>query len=319
MEQGLQELNNLYRFMSVRKFVASTAELTDSGFTYSKIKNWYQRGRLVKVLRGVYSLGRDIEATDAAFRAALLFSGPGSALTGRSAAEKWGLVKSSDSIPRVIEVATPSGKSRKTKGCSRALRNTVITVIRRPLEPGDIRSKDGLQLVRPALALIDLAVKAGEREVFFAFLEACRLRLFDERDLKYCFRRLAGKRGAKKLAPCLELWVPELKRIRSVLEGWFLLEWVERRLPMPEVNARTFGIEVDFFWACAGVILELDGDAFHSDPVQKRRDLERQRHLESRGMVVIRMTYKEFAANPAAAIDRIGDLLENRSGQKAVA
>ena len=101
-------------------------------------------------------------------------------------------------------------------------------------------------------------------------------------------------------------------RIKSVLEGWFLLEWVERTLETPEVNVKAFGYEVDCVWRKLGVVLELDGDAFHSDPAQKALDLEKQRFLESRGLIVIRVTYAEFAADPGAVIERVIAVLEAR-------
>lgn len=298
--------------MSSRSFVASRIELLSQGFSGSRIKNWYQRGRLIKVIRGVYSLGRDVESADAAMRAALAFAGPGAVLTGISACQKWGMVTSRFQIPRYIEVAKSSGKARKQTGISPALRKTVVSVIRRQVESTETRIKDGLKLACPALALIDFAVNASDREIRFAFLEACRLRLFKERDLKYCFNRMARRRGAKKLRPYLALWVPELLRIKSVLEGWFLLEWVERTLETPEVNVKAFGYEVDCVWRKLGVVLELDGDAFHSDPAQRMLDLEKQMYLESRGLIVIRVTYAEFAADPGAVIERVIEALKLR-------
>lgn len=267
---------------------------------------------MIKVIRGVYSLGRDVESADAAMRAALAFAGPGAVLTGISACQKWGMVKSRFRIPLYIEVAKSTGKARKQNGSSPAMRNTAVNVIRRRFEPTEVRTRDGLRLTCPALALIDFAVNASDREVRFAFLEACRLRLFTEKDLKYCFTRMARRRGAKKLRPFLALWVPELLRIKSVLEGWFLLEWVERALEMPEVNVKAFGYEVDCLWRKLGVVLELDGDAFHSDPAQRKLDIEKQRYLESCGLIVIRVTFAEFAANPAAVIERIALELELR-------
>ncbi|MGK2931633.1 MAG: hypothetical protein ACSLFD_02455 [Solirubrobacterales bacterium] len=56
----------------------------------------------------------------------------------------------------------------------------------------------------------------------------------------------------------------------------FLLVWNERRYPMPNVNERVFGHEVDDFWPDRGFVLELDGGAFHGDPVQKKLDREKQ-------------------------------------------
>ncbi|MBN8867562.1 MAG: DUF559 domain-containing protein [Solirubrobacterales bacterium] len=175
----------------------------------------------------------------------------------------------------------------------------------RQFEPGEVRVKDGLRLTRVALALIDLAVEASERELRFAFLEACRLGLFGHRDVAYCYRRVLGRRGAKKLRPLLSLWVPELKRIRSVLEGLFLLAWVERGFDRPKVNEKVHGYEVDAYWPDHGFVLELDGAGFHSDPMARSADLAKQRHLESKGLRVRRLGYQQVAPDPAAAVDRI--------------
>lgn len=304
-EPSLDQLRRLYRFMSTRRFVASRDELITEGFSLSRIRNWIRGGRLIKVFRAVYCFGRDLETPEAIRRAALLAAGSGSALIGRSACESWGIVRTRPGLPRVIEVGMNSGRARTLPGLSPALRRTCVKIFRRNLEPGDLREKDGLALARAALALIDFAANATVRDVRFAFLEACRLQLFTELDLKYCYTRAFGRRGVRKLKPYLDLWVPELLLIRSVLEGWFLLEWVDRKLPMPKVNEKIFGREVDMYWARYGVVLELDGDAFHSDPAQKKLDLEKQRYLESRGLIVLRITFKEFEANPSAAIARV--------------
>ncbi|MBN8871081.1 MAG: DUF559 domain-containing protein [Solirubrobacterales bacterium] len=304
-ERPRDRLRRLYGFMSRHRFVAHRDELTGIGFGWRQIDSWIRNGRLIRVLRSVYAYGRDIESRDAAWRAATLAAGEGSALIGRSACEKWGMVTPPNGIPTVVEVGAPLGQAKHLRGRSPALRHTVVQVVRRCFEPGDIRQVDEVPVTNPALALIDFAMNASDREVRFAFLEACRLKLFGKPDLEYCHLRLRGRRGARKLRPYLALWVPELNRIRSVLEGWFLLVWVRRKLETPQVNVKVFGKEVDFYWPEYRLVLELDGDAFHSDPVQKQIDLEKQRFLESQGMTVLRATYKEFAADPDGVVDRV--------------
>ena len=44
---------------------------------------------------------------------------------------------------------------------------------------------------------------------------------------------------------------------------------MKHKLPMPEVNVKVLGREVDCLWRRLGVILELDGNEFHSDPLRK--------------------------------------------------
>jgi hypothetical protein len=302
---SVRRLEELRSFMAARRFIASLTELRAAGFEESRIYNWCRSGRLIPVARGVYSYGRDVELREAALRVALLLAGPGAALTGKVACEQWGIITPRTRIPRIIEVAVESGHTRTARGLSPALRKTEIRIFRRQFETTDVRRKDGLELTRAALALVDLAVEAGSRELRFAFLEACRLRHLDGREVKLCFRRVAGRRGAKKLNPLLALWIPELNRIRSVLEGLFLLAWAEREYPIPLVNKRLHGKEVDFYWPAQRFVLETDGHAFHSDPVQKAIDREKQRHLESNGETVMRMTYRQFDSNPDRELDQV--------------
>lgn len=299
------ETDRLRRFMAMRRFVASRQELLHEGFSGSRIKNWIRSKRLVRLFQGVYSFGRDIETRESAWGAALLIAGPDAALTGRSALELWGAVKPRRTIPSEIRVTTPAERRGTHRGLSPALKNTLVRVVKRPFQPGDVRRKDGLPVLRPPLALIEFAGSASKSDVTFAFLELCRLRLFGKSDVAFCFSRMVNRPGALRLKPLLGLWAPELNRIRSVFEGLFLLAWLKRGLRMPKVNVKVFGWEVDFFWPWAGVLLELDGDAFHSDPIARARDLEKTRFLESKGLRVIRITWKEFMADPEGVVERI--------------
>lgn len=293
--------------MSERDFVASRDELKANGFGQPRVKNWIRSGRLVGVLKSVYSYGRDIESAQALRRAALLAAGPGSALIGRSACEVWGLVKPCPGLPKLICVGSSSGQARELTGLSPRTRRSKVKVAKRSFEAGDLSEMNGLAIAAPAMALLDFAIQASTPELRFAFLEACRLKLFEKADLVYCAQRFPGRRGAKRLRPFLALWVPELLRIRSVLEGWFLLEWIERGHAIPRVNVKLFGWEVDFFWPEFDLVLEVDGDAFHNNPIQKQIDREKQNDLEARGLTVIRLSFREFAVNPGAAIDYVAD------------
>jgi len=304
-ETPRERLRRLYASMSRLQFVAHREELTRLGFGWRQIDSWIRSGRLIRVLRSVYVYGRDIENCDQAWRAAILAAGEGSALIGRSACEKWNMVTPPEGVPALVELGMPSGHAKRLRGLSPAFRKTVVKVSRRSFRPGEIRQTDGIRLANPVLALIDFAAHATNRGVRFAFLEGCRLKLIGAREVEHFHLRLTGRRGAKKLRPLLALWVPELGRIKSVLEGWILLEIVKRKRPIPQVNVKLFGWEVDFYWPQFNLVLEADGDAFHGDPVQKQIDMEKQEYLESRGLTVRRVTYREFAADPEGVVDSI--------------
>lgn len=291
--------------MERRSFVACRAELLGAGFTTDRISNWIVNGRLVRLLRGVYSYGRDVESAEAAWRAGLVAAGEGSMLTGSSACELWGIVESKRDVPLVVEVAVARGETRTLPGSSPALRRTEFRFVRRRLQPGDGRTKDGLATVAPVLALRDFAAEASTRDVRFAFLEACRRRLVRRRDIEALHCRITGRPGASRLRPLLALWVPELGRTRSVFEGSFLLACVDGGLPLPEVNVKVGGYEVDCYWPDHGLVVELDGRAYHGDPAQRAIDRMKQKEIESRGLTVLRITYREFEANPKEGIELV--------------
>lgn len=288
--------------MAPRHFVAGREELVRAGFGASRVDNLIRSGRLIGVLRSVYSYGRDIETRPAAFRAALLAAGEGSVLIGESSCESWQMIQPRPGLPLRIHVGSPVGQARILRGLSPALRDTRVKVVLRKFERDDICERDGLAAANPILALTELALTASDSGVRFAFLEGCRLKLVTGQTIEDCYPKLEGRRGAKKLRPYLALWAPELLRIRSVLEGWFILVWVNRGLPMPQVNVRVFGREVDLYWPELDLVLELDGDSFHSDPAQKRIDAEKQRYLEARGLTVRRLTSGQFAADPEGVV-----------------
>ncbi|MBN8870364.1 MAG: DUF559 domain-containing protein [Solirubrobacterales bacterium] len=292
--------------------------MVEAGFSRSRIDCWLRNGRLIKVVRGVYSYGRDVETREAVWRASLVAAGPGSILTGRSACEAWGIIQARDTVPAQVEVATTTGCTRTLHGASPALRRIRINIRKRQFDRSDVRQKGGVELASPVLALIEFAAEASERGVRFAFLEACRLNLFNRRDVRDCHDRLEGRRGAGKLKPLLALWVPQLGRIRSVLEGRILLGLIECRLPLPEVNVKVGGYEVDFFWQKYGVVLEADGETYHSDPPQRAIDAAKQRDLEQRGLEVMRVTSRQFDRNSDAVLDEVAHKLRSRGADSGL-
>lgn len=301
----------LHDFMAGRCYVAGRAELVGHGFAPSRIASWQRSGRLIRVLHGVYSYGRDIETRNAAWRAALASAGSDSVLSARSACEAFGMVRTRTSMPALIEVAVGSGSASVKRGLSPALRRTRVKVVRRTFEADEVILRDGLRLTRPVRALIEFAVNRSAIEVKFAFLEACRLGLFVRPDVGGCFRSIAGRRGARKIRPLLALWVPELGRTNSSLEGLFILEWVARDSRMPRVNEKVFGFEVDCYWPEAGLVVELDGGAFHSDPVARKRDELKTRKLEAGGLRVLRFPYGLIRHEPAVAVEQVVGILDS--------
>lgn len=305
-------LDRLKTYMAANHWVASRSDLIALGLTESGIDTWLESERLVSLFHGVYGFGRDIETTESAWRAALLVAGPRPALTGRTSCEGWGMVRTERTIPLRIQVASAGREAARFTGRSPALSRTRVEVVHRAFEDGKIVDRNGLTMTSPARTLIDFAVDATPVALKFAFLEACRLGFFQRANVDYCFRRMYGRRGAKKLRPLLALWVPELSRIRSVLEGMFLLAWAAGGRPMPQVNVRVCGYEVDCHWPRERLIVEFDGGAFHGDPLARRRDAVRDRVLRDAGYRVARFDYRAVKNSPEMVVAQVSKLLRER-------
>jgi very-short-patch-repair endonuclease len=78
----------------------------------------------------------------------------------------------------------------------------------------------------------------------------------------------------------------------------------------PSVNEPLFiegrRIVPDFRWPEQHLIIEADG-GHHDDPFERAADRERQRILEAHGFRVIRVTWKQVVAQPAATLRRFAE------------
>jgi very-short-patch-repair endonuclease len=92
---------------------------------------------------------------------------------------------------------------------------------------------------------------------------------------------------------------------RSDLEARFLELCRSARLPTPEVNVTLAGIEVDFLWRAAKLVVETDGYRYHRGNDAFERDRARDLALQALGFRVIRLSYRqvtEFGPEVVAAL-----------------
>ena len=94
---------------------------------------------------------------------------------------------------------------------------------------------------------------------------------------------------------------------RSRLEKDFVRLCDEHGLPRPEVNTHIEGMECDFVWRDARLIVEVDGYAFHRIRSVFVSDREKDVILRLAGWTVLRFAYEHVTDRPAwvaAAIRR---------------
>lgn len=73
---------------------------------------------------------------------------------------------------------------------------------------------------------------------------------------------------------------------------------------------RVIGLEVDFLWRAHGLILEVDGYAFHGHRAAFERDRKRDAALVAAGWRVIRVTWRQITDEPFTVVATVARALD---------
>lgn len=258
-------------------------------------------GRLHCVHRGVYALGHSALSAEGWWTAAVLAAGTrggavcggagyadvaggdsldgstipvleywGAALSHRSAAELWGLLRSGNGP---VDVTIPGDGGKRKRGGIRLHRSRLLL-------PAAVTSRNGIPVTTPARTIADLRrVSVGKR------------RLIVPRELRRAIRQ----------ANVLGLPIEEedrRKRERSDLEEDFLTLCERHRLPTPEVNVRIGEHLVDFLWRDQMLVVETDGYIYHRGRAAFEDDRMRDLSLRALGYDVMHFADSQIEAEP---------------------
>lgn len=142
----------------------------------------------------------------------------------------------------------------------------------------DVRIREGLVVTAPARTLIDFAALRPDAVLERTISEARVPRLFSDRELMAAIARCPGRAGVGALRALLGAELgPALTRSEAERRLLALVEAAQ--LPRPEVNPRVLGLEVDFLWPAAKLVVEVDGHAFHGHRAAFERDRTRDQTL----------------------------------------
>ena len=267
------------------------AALLGAGLTSRKIQYRIATGRLHPVHRGVYALGHPRLAPLARELAAVLACGPGTLLSHRTAA--------------ALRCLLPerSGPVHVTRAGTHRAGPDGITVHQvRKVPPATLHR--GLPVTSTVQTLLDLAATEPPQILEQALNEAHARRLATPADVLAALE--PGRRGAATLRAMLEDG-PALTRSEAERR---LLSLVARAgLPRPLTNVRVGRFEVDAFWPAAGLIVEVDGYAYHSSRTAFERDRLRDAELQAAGHRVVRVTWRGLTERPEAFAVRLAMVL----------
>ncbi|HSS04747.1 MAG TPA: type IV toxin-antitoxin system AbiEi family antitoxin domain-containing protein [Solirubrobacterales bacterium] len=260
--------------------VVARRQLLELGLSAQAIQHRVERGRLHRIERGVYAVGRPELSHRGRWMAAVLGSGPRAALSYGSAAALWGVDRERRSV---VEVSVPVTSVRKHGG---------VLIYRRPnLGRDEVVVRDGIPVTSVVRTLIDIAARLDRADTERAVNAADRLGLVDPEALAEALAQHPGKRGVGRLRDMLG--ARTFRLTDSELERRFLRLVGEVGLPIPLTRQYLNGFKVDFLWLDLRLVVETDGLRYHRTAAQQARDrLRDQAHLAA-GFTPLRFTHAQ--------------------------
>jgi hypothetical protein len=268
--------------------VAARAQLLRLGLSASAIDRSVRAARLHPVHRGVYAVGHRVLTVEGHWMAAVLASGDDAVLSHTSAAAAWDLIQIRAGA---THVTLPGDPGRRKRRGIRVHRSGTLT-------PADTTVHRGIPVTTPARTIIDLARTLEGRALEHVVDVADQRGLVDFTDLWHA--------DSASLRAVLSRYSPA--PTRSELEERFLALCDDHGIPRPETNVRIDGIEVDFVWRDARLIVEVDGYAYHRSPSAFESDRARDATLTAARWRVLRFTWDHVTRRRswvAGTIDRL--------------
>ncbi len=259
--------------------VISRGQLLALGLNDDAIHHRCETGRLYRVRRGVYLVGRPGLSRSSELMAAVLACGTGAVLSHRSAAELYSLIAG---VADPIEITVPAERRTRQRG---------IRVHRRDLDESERAVHESLPLTAPACTLLDLATLLPERELEAAIAQADKLDLITPPALRLAMKTMPPRPGKSKLANLLDHHAFTLTD--SELERRFLPIARAAGLSKPLTQQWLHGYRLDFYWPELGLVVETDGLRYHRTATAQARDRTRDQVMTAAGLTVLRFTHAQ--------------------------
>src|SRR4051794_21169356 len=232
--------------------IISWWQLRGQAWSRRQIHYHAERQRWREIHRGVYAACHG-ELTQRQLWIAATLTAPGTWLNAFSAANAYEFHVSDLGYETVVRRG--SGGKRSYPG---------LLVARSSTLDGVVGERDGVRIVSPERALVEIAPDVADWQRARAFREACRLGCTTPIELA---KALHGQRGTAALvALCDRYAAVPYHRCRSDAESRALEVFVDAGIPMPLVNMPFCGPRPDFRWPGPNLIIEIDSKEFHQFP-----------------------------------------------------
>jgi very-short-patch-repair endonuclease len=274
----------------------TTAQLAACGITTAALSRRIDAGRLHRIHRGVYALGRPDLSQAGVFQAALLAIGDDAILNHRAGAAMWGFW---DRRVDRVEITV----ARRV-----ASRDGIRVYQVADIPRADWRWCEGMRVATPERVALDLAVSLRSEASFRRTIhEALVQRRVSQASLQHAIDTHPGHKGVKRLAAEVK---DGAKPTRSTLEDWGVDLLRRRNFPAFKTNVHPRGtpawVEVDIYFPRHGLVIEIDSERYHDTPYRRERDATKRQLMEAAGLTVLRLTDEDAEpANEERTVARI--------------
>jgi hypothetical protein len=272
------------------------AQLLALGLDDKAIAYRVKIGRLYRVHRGVYAVGRPPRTPLERASAAILACGTGAAVSHSSAMALWGYWKRWEMPIEVLVVG-----DRRVPGIrvhtSRTLRRRDLTV------------QLGIRTTTVARTIFDISPRLNDASLKRNVNKALTSRWLNESDLVEVVTRLGHLPPARRIAPLLGL---SGTPTRSGWEDDFPEFCAAHGLPTPIMGPVICGYVVDAVFPAEKVIVELDSWEFHKTRIAFETDRERDAETLAHGYITLRITWDRIDGTPAREARRLRTILARR-------
>jgi very-short-patch-repair endonuclease len=303
---GVQWRKRAWNLAEEQHWVIGHAQLLSLGATAEAIRHRIRTGRLHRLFRGVYSVGRPDPGRLGWFSAATIATGGASRLSDWTAASHWRLSPRIPSLPVHVTVPGNGGVRRR--------RNLVV---HRRAPDEHTTTHLGIAVSAPAITIIDVAPHLLLDAIDAMVAEADKQDLIDPGSLRDFAAAHPDRPGAAKVRKALDRHTFVLTD--SALERLFVPLGVTAGLGMPRTQTYINAHRVDFIYDDIGLVVETDGLRYHRTPGQQSRDLRRDQDHAVTGLERLRFSHWQVKFEPQRTIEVLTAVAERlRAMRRAV-
>ncbi len=281
--------------------VVTRAQALAAGLSDRVVGALIKRGSWQRIYPGVYATFSGGLSREAVLWAAVLYAGPGAALSHHTAAELWGLSSETSSL---IHLAAPADR-RIVRQPGLVIHVSVRVAVHPAQNPPRTRVEE---------TVIDLCKSARDLDTAVGWItRAIGRRLTTPDKLRVA---LASRRRVRWRSELAELLSPDLAGVHSVLEYRYLRD-VEQphRFPVPRRQAasRRNGRSQyqDMLYEAYQTVVELDGQVAH--PGDSRwNDIRRDNAAATTGLTTLRYGWHDVTVTPCQVAAEIAAVLAGR-------